>query len=251
VSRGEQAAHRPQEYCDGLRSAVAAQAARVWDFSHIPLHRSLHENRLNDAVAGHHVPSPAQVAGPGAPSESNGEGGGATPRLSKSDETPATAGACGQFSWGIKWALDKPTTKGRWIVQKVQLSRAEVFCGTAAPDVHQFVFWEAWQVNKGKSVTADAQQGSVRDDAFLNLKPANSTGTLTYIGKADFHEGIGDIAKFGFKNRHKPPTGDLPMTTTDPGLPPGTGSIPHSIAASWDCCAKGKGASQKTKITLD
>jgi len=209
------------------------------------------EDRFIASVAGHDASAPTHTPDPGLGPEMDKEASGKAPKLSKSDETPATAGPCGQYSWGIKWALDKPSAKGGWIVQKVKKSRAEVLCGGATPDIHQFLFWEAWPVNKGQSVTAYAEKGDIRDDSYLSLKPANSTGTMSDTGEANFHEGIGDIAKYGFKVLHKPPAGDLPMTTTDPGLPAGTGAIPHSITATWDCCAKGKGASTKTNIVTE
>ena len=95
-------------------------------------------------------------------------------------------------------------------------------------------FWEAWQVNKGQSVTTYAEGGDVEDDTYANPRYAAGTkGSVSTSGSAEFHEGL--TLPSSFKADPNAPSGILPVTKSDPGtLSGGTGSISHNLTATWD-----------------
>jgi hypothetical protein len=63
---------------------------------------------------------------------------------------------CGGFDWTVQWQLDKKTTKGGWVVQKVELLFDVKDCANKAVDSEKagglqaswYPLWEAWQINK-------------------------------------------------------------------------------------------------------
>jgi hypothetical protein len=67
---------------------------------------------------------------------------------------------------------------------------------------------------------------------------------MTVTGSAEFYEGLTLPASFTVTNAA--PTWILLATNTAPTLTGGTGTIPHSLTATWDCCKK-KGTEKKTK----
>lgn len=129
-----------------------------------------------------------------------GSGGAATPpRLSKKTVSPLTKGNCGTSDWIVQWELDKKTTKGGWVVQKVELSYDVKDCSDKAvdptkrngPKPHRFPFWEAWQINKNQQVTTFAEGGDVNDDSYDLVSPGSDTkGAITIKGTAEFYEGL-------------------------------------------------------------
>ena len=194
----------------------------------------------NGSAAG---PTPPAPAGP-TPAPAT------PPKLTKKAE-PATVADCGSFRWVVQWELDKVTTKGGWVVQKVELSNAVKDCDGKPIDLEKmnglkpswYPLWEAWQINAGQKVTTYAETGDTKDDTYGSSYGATSKGSLTVKGTPEFYEGLslpGD-----FKVTNKAPTWILPSTHTAPTLTGGTGAISHNLTATWDCC----GADKKTKVT--
>ncbi len=177
------------------------------------------------------------------------------PKLKKSNVSGPTANDCGGFDWMIQWELDKPTTKGGWVVQKVEVPYSVKDCSNKAVDPAKvgglqpswYPVWEAWQINKDQKVTTYAEGGDVNDDSFSTPGPGSDTkGTVTVRGTAEFYEDLTLPTSFTVTN--KAPTWILPATTSAPTLSGGTGAISHTLKATWDCCAKGKKATKTTKI---
>ena len=83
------------------------------------------------------------------------------------------------------------------------------------------------------------------DDTYGSSTIPDTKGTMTVTGAAEFYEGLTPPASFTVTNAA--PTWILPATKTAPTLMGGTGTIPHSLTATWDCCRK-KGKKKKTKV---
>jgi hypothetical protein len=166
-----------------------------------------------------------------------------SPRLTKVTVAGPTPGPCGNFKWAIKWELDKKTTKGGLVVQKID-SQFDVKSCKGKPyelpkehyDPSWFPYWEAWEIKKNEQVT---NQGTGDDLYKWPFAITDSTGTYTTTGSAEFYDGA-QLSKTDFKVMNKPPAGILPMTKNDPKLLGGTGSLTHNLKATWDCCGKGK-----------
>ena len=175
----------------------------------------------------------------------------APPKLTKKPQA-ATTSDCGGFSWVVQWELDKVTTKGGWVVQKVELPHDVKDCDGKAIDLETasghrpswFPFWEAWQIHSGQKVTTYAETGDTADDTFgSGSYGAKSKGSLTLKGTPEFYDGL--TLPSDFKVTNKPPAWILPTTKTAPTLTGGTGAIAHELTATWNCC----GADRSTKVT--
>ena len=94
-------------------------------------------------------------------------------------------------------------------------------------------YWEAWPVNPGQSTTTYAEGGDVEDDtyAFPTLGPGTK-GQSGSAGQAEFYEGL--TLPPSFKVTNAAPAWILPITRSTPKLKGGTGSIPHTLLATWD-----------------
>jgi hypothetical protein len=198
------------------------------------------------------TPAPASTA----PATSSAPGASTTappatpPRLSKSVVSGPTAYDCGGWKWVIQWKLDKPTTVGGWVVQRVDARRdVKDAKGKAVPVGKHWnpawtPYWEGWKINAGQSVTTYAETGDLEDDTYSGTAGGDNTkGTFTMTGKADFYEGA-TLPKH-MKATNKPPAWILPFTKTDPKLTGGTGAIDHDLTATWDCT----GTTKTTTIT--
>ncbi|MFL6856886.1 MAG: hypothetical protein ACJ8EB_03140 [Allosphingosinicella sp.] len=181
----------------------------------------------------------------------------ALPTLSKKTAAPLSTGPCGTFEWAINWKLDRSAPTGGFIVQKVTLAVDVESCpaqGAAPSPVNISVtYWEAWKVNKGRKVTAQAKSGAKADDVFARKPKPHmlaSKGSTSLTGEARYHDGL-DIAKYGFAATGTAPAYQLPMTWTDPGLSGGSNAVAHTLVASWDCCAAGKDASTATAVSTE
>ena len=197
--------------------------------------------------------------GPGSkPSGTVPLGGGASaatpPKLNKKTVSGPTDSDCGGFNWAIQWVLDKKTTKGGWVVQKVELPYNVTACDNKAVDPSKvsglkpswYPLWEAWQINKDQQVTTYAEGGDVYDDTYASSGPGSDTkGSVMVRGTAEFYDGL--TLPSSFKVTNKPPTGILPATNSAPTLSGGTGTLSHNLKATWNCCSKDKTAT-KTKI---
>jgi hypothetical protein len=178
------------------------------------------------------------------------------PKLSKKTVSGGpTASDCGGYKWVVQYELDKKTTKGGWVVQKVELPYDVKDCSDKAvdptkvggPQPSAHPYWEAWQINKDQKVTTYAEGGDVEDDTFATAGPGNNTkGNTTQKGTAEFYDGL--TLPSSFKATNKAPSWILPATTAAPTLSGGTGAISHELKATWDCCSKDKTATKNTKI---
>lgn len=176
------------------------------------------------------------------------------PRLTKKTVVAPIGGECGAFNWTVSWALDKATTTGGWIVQKVELPYDVKKCDGTAVSANAsglnpswYPIWEAWQVNKNERVTIYAGTYP-HDDQYSNGGTGDGTkGSLTVKGTAEYYDNL--TLPASFKVTNKAPAGILPVTTSTPTLTGGTGAISHELKASWDCCVTGKGAAKTTTVT--
>jgi len=102
----------------------------------------------------------------------------APPKLTKKTVSGPTAGTCGGFKWVVQWELDKKTTKGGWVVQKVELPYDVKDCSDKPVDPKKvgglqpswYPVWEAWPINKDQRVTTYAEGGDVEDDTYGDLR---------------------------------------------------------------------------------
>ena len=145
----------------------------------------------------------------------------------------------------MQWKLDKKSSLGGWVVQKVEMPHNVKDCSGVAQDPGALggfdpawtPYWEAWKINKNQDVTTYAEGGDVFDDTYMGPALGKGTqGDFTIKGTAEFYEGLTLPAGFTVKNAA--PAWILPHTTTAPALTGGTGSIAHSLKVAWDCCTK-------------
>lgn len=177
--------------------------------------------------------------------------------------TGPTPGASGAYKWVVQWKLDKPSAKGGWIVQQVDfkvdaqeaddrdskansikkafgvkpMKKFDVQAKLNADPAALTRYWEAWPVSPGRSVTTYAEGGDLEDDtyAFPSFGPGTK-GSVGSAGKAEFYEGLKLPDSFQVLN--KAPAWILPITRTKPKLEGGTGSIPHTLMATWNSTKK-------------
>jgi len=176
----------------------------------------------------------------------------ASPKLSRATVSGPKADDCGGFKWVVQWKLDKKTTKGGWVVQNVTYPHNIKTCddkkfasGTGGTfDPAWVPFWEAWEIHKDQDVTTYAETGDLEDDTFGSCEIPDTKGDQTIKGKAEFYEGLSLPADF--KATGKAPSFILPATKTAPTLSGGTGSIDHTLKATWNCCKGSK--SQKSVL---
>jgi hypothetical protein len=261
----------------GLQSPDAAHRSIGYDFSRIRIHAS--DTPSHDAAGKTGLPltgeeSWTEISGndgpevmpqspvPQAPVSQapaaeapipmdTGSAAATPPKLTKRNEVAPTGTNCGAFNWVIQWMLDKPTTKGGWVVQKIQNTHSIKTCDDAALDASKlpfkdswYPFWEAWQIHKDQKVTTYAEGGDKLDDKFSSGGTGDGTkGTRTITGEAEFYDGL--TLPDTFKVTDKAPTFILPTTKAAPALTGGTGSIAHNVKATWNCCGA---ADKKTAV---
>ncbi len=172
------------------------------------------------------------------------------PVLKKRTVTGPTNQDCGGFSWVVQWELDQPTTKGGWVVQKVELDSKITDCSGNAKsgglDPAWYPLWEAWEIHKNQKVTTYAEGGDVIDDTYGQGPVGDNTkGSISVLGTAEFYDGL--ALPSSFKVTNKAPTWILPATNSNPSLSGGTGSLAHNLTAKWNCCPDGK--DKKTDVT--
>jgi len=169
------------------------------------------------------------------------------PKLDKATVSGPRADDCGGFKWVVQWKLDKKTTTGGWVVQKVNYSHSVKNCdGKPHPldasdglwDPSWVPYWEAWQINKDHDVTTFAETGDTEDDTFEVGSTPDTKGNLKITGSAQFYDGL--TLPASMKATHAAPAWDLPTTKSAPKLTGGTGAIDHSIKAKWNCCKDSK-----------
>ena len=123
-------------------------------------------------------------------------------------------------------------------VQKVDVAYNRKDCvGADKPvtGIGKFPFWEAWGVRGGQVFIGDTT-GRHNADTYTDPSMGDLTyGSIAIVAQAEFFPNATLPAHMIAQN---PDTqaGDLRSTVTDPQLTGGTGSIPHDLTASWDCC---------------
>jgi len=169
---------------------------------------------------------------------SSGGGTAAAPKVKKTELGAPTAGECGAFSWRVRFSVENAdaTTNG-YIVQRINVTYTRRDCtGNDMPvtGVGTFPFWEAWGVRGGNVFIGDTANPH-NADTYGDPPMGNSSGSSDTVGRAEFFPNAVLPAHMRANN---PDTlaGDLRSSTTDPALSGGTGSIPHNITASWNCC---------------
>ncbi len=180
-----------------------------------------------------------------------------TPTLTKSTVSGPTGSNCGGFNWEIQWGLNNSSasTNG-WIVQKVEVDHNVKDCAGGDFNLETgggikpswYPIWEAWEVKNGVIHGGPATNPPVsvfgKSDIYGQGSLANnSKGSFTVNGNAEYYDGL--TLPASFKVTNKAPAHILPVTTTQPTLTGGTGSISHNLTATWDCCT----ADKSTKIT--
>jgi hypothetical protein len=169
--------------------------------------------------------------------------------VKKAELGPPAAGDCGAYTWKVRFSVENAdaATKG-YIVQKVNAVYTRKNCdGTDKPvsGVGTFPFWEAWGVREGKVFIGDTANAH-NADSYTDSNMGDSTsGSIVVKANAEFFPNVTLPADMKANN---PDTqaGDLRSSTTDPALSGGTGSIPHDLTASWNCCGA---ADAKAKLT--
>lgn len=185
-----------------------------------------------------------------------------------------TSGQSGSYKWVVQWKLDKPSPKGGWIVQRVDfkanakesdatakqniisktlgikpMKKVDLMAKLGVDPASLTRYWEAWPVNPGQSVTTYAEGGDLEDDtyAFPSFGPGTK-GEVGSAGVAEFYEGL--TLPSSFKATNTAPAWILPITRSQPKLKGGTGSIPHTLLATWDSIKQdGAGkADETTKV---
>lgn len=173
------------------------------------------------------------------------------PKLSKKTVVgPMDTIDCGGYHWAVKWNLDKPTTKGGYVVQMVASwvnvkdckgKPVRVQDRVRSYNPKNYPFWESWKIGKNQTGT-----GKSRDDSYTWLQGVG-VGTKGFIqvrGYATFYEGL--TLPSSFKVVPNSPAQLAPMTRTNPNLPHGPDTVLHTLTASWDCCPGSK--SKKTRL---
>ncbi|MBV9789017.1 MAG: hypothetical protein JOZ51_12620 [Chloroflexi bacterium] len=164
--------------------------------------------------------------------------GEAVKKVKKTELAAPTAGECGAYSWKVRFSVENAdaSTTG-YIVQKVKAVYKRQDCvGNDKPvtGIGTFPFWEAWGVRGGKVFVGDTASEH-NADTYTDPAMGDSIGSIAVKGTAEFFPNVTLPAHMKARN---PATqaGDLRSSTTDPALTGGTGSIPHDLTASWDCC---------------
>lgn len=168
-------------------------------------------------------------------------------------------GKCGAFRWVIHWELQEPAARNGWIIQKVTATydrrASNQVQGAQRPgdcDSKTIEYWEAWPVLRGQrgagGRVADTSEGvTLNPPRRSRIRPINgidtfedknectcTSGTITVIGVAWFWEGDTLPRTFVLRNRQTQ-AGNLPSTTTDPGIGPNGTQVPHELEVTFDC----------------
>ncbi|HAB98266.1 MAG TPA: hypothetical protein DCE71_00385 [Parachlamydiales bacterium] len=175
------------------------------------------------------------------------------PVLRKRTVSGPTPSDCGGFSWGAQWYLDNATSSTNgWIVQKVELVTNVTDCSNSPVDIAArgalnpawYPIWEAWQVRSG-SVYVGGSTSSHRADTYGSPPVGDATkGSITVRGTAEYYDGL--TLPSSFTVRNAAPAWSLPVTTSQPTLTGGTGSLAHNLTATWNCCTTTKTTSITT-----
>jgi len=169
-------------------------------------------------------------------SATKGEG---AKKVKKTELAAPTAGECGAYSWKVRFSVENTdaTTTG-YVVQKVDVTYARKDCiGNDKPvtGIGTFPYWEAWGVRGGKVFIGDTASEHNADTYADPAMGDRTYGSIAVKGTAEFFPNV-TLPAHMKANNPATQAGALRSSTTDPALAGGTGSIPHDLTASWDCC---------------
>jgi RHS repeat-associated protein len=145
-------------------------------------------------------------------------------------ETPAVQGD--KLLLFRSWELS-PASAGGFVIQEVTIT--DVVDG--APRVVE-KFWEAWEIEKGQTMTTSPRYGGTVGGLFYNDEfSANSDATGTLTAKAAFYEGVtlGQLQAMGFSfnNPQTPLAGTLPAMSSQQGTPILPAPSTPIVTRSW------------------
>jgi hypothetical protein len=104
--------------------------------------------------------------------------------------------------------------------------------------------WEAWQVRAGSVFVGTSTTAHTADTYGMPALGDGTKGSIKIAGTADYYPDLKLPGTLAIKNAA--PAWSLPVTTVDPGLKGGTGSLAHNLTATWDCTPASK--DKKTKL---
>ncbi len=200
-------------------------------------------------------PSVKGSSGPGSSTPSPVAAGKGTKTVKKTQLAPPSAGYCGEYSWQVRFSVDNAdaSTNG-YIVQKVDANYSRENCdgtNSPVPGIGTFPFWEAWGVRAGKVYVGDTNSPH-NADTYTDPNMGELTrGSIAIVANAEFFPNV-VLPAHMIANNPKTQAQSLRSTIVDPKLTGGTGSIPHNLTASWDCCGPllpGPSPTKKTKFS--
>jgi hypothetical protein len=158
------------------------------------------------------------------------------PKLSYRTVSGPTGDLCGKYNWVVTWQLDKPSPKGGFIVQKVEMTYRVKDCAGHRKKYEDDVYWEAWNVPKGWTTAKSSDSYSLETDKKEEAAFPGCEGPILVKGSAEFYEGLAALPAT-FRVGAVKQAVLLPATRQNPGiLPGGSGPISHSLQVDWRCC---------------
>jgi hypothetical protein len=188
----------------------------------------------NSAHPGHiYIPPPSAKANP-TPASQN-------PLIKTLYGGPTDKG-CGEMEWLVAFELPQKAGRDGWIIQQVHRSydirKPDGSVADPTLNAPKQTYWEAWQVKKGTTVTAnrydstDDPDGRTYDDSFDQPRRPFTKGELKVVALAKFYEG--PLPSTFVKDNPATKAEDLFSTTTRPSFWDGTGTV-HNLTVVWDC----------------
>ncbi len=177
----------------------------------------------------------------------------AKPTLSFSTVVGPNAFDCGGFRWGAQWSVNGATdTTNGWVVQKVEINvnvkdaddNDVDIAAKGSLNTSWYPLWEAWQVREGVVYIGRLKSTHNADTYGSPAVGEGTKGSLQVKGTAEYYDDLTLPASFTVSSAA--PTWALPATKSTPTLTGGTGSLDHSLTATWDCTT---GTDKTTTIT--
>lgn len=179
------------------------------------------------------------------------------PKLKMTTVRPVTTGNCGLYDFAVKWSIDNATSSTQgWVVQhvtspfnikgcnNVAKTDAEVKALSGGWDPANYPFYEAWQVRNGQVYVGSSVQPHSADSHSWPGTGDGTKGSKTFTGHVDFYQNL-TLPK-SYTVRNKSPAWSLPYSKAAGNLTGGTGPQQYSLIATWFCCPKADGTTDKT-----
>jgi hypothetical protein len=138
----------------------------------------------------------------------------------------------GGFDWKVWFSIPSPATQNGWIIQEITAD-AKFTEADGTKTTESYHFWEAWEVQRGKTVTIYQDQGlDDNDDQYYTpSRAAGSKGVDKTVGKVKFYEG--PLPASFMTNNPSTVAGILNSSTTEPPYWDGSGTA-HNLTCTWD-----------------